>query len=357
MKVYLKFFTSIFLKSLLYVFFVLLSLVFILNTLTELDFFKEIEVETYFSLFLSFLNSPALIFEMFPFIFLITVQLFFIKLYENKEIEILKYTGVKNTKILLILSILSLLAGLLITIFFYHFSSNLKNFYLKLKSPYTNDDKYLAVVTKNGLWIKDIVRENILIINSSKIEQNYLIDNFITEFNKNYEVIRNIKSEKIDIKNNDWLILDAKIFINNNYIVKDSILLKTNFNYKKIQSLYSNLSSLNFYELFELKKNYKKLNYSTTEINLQLLKLISYPIYLFLMALFSGLIMLRIKYIDNSTFKISIGIFFSVIIYYLNNFFYILGSTEKLSVAISIIFPLLILSMINTFMLININEK
>ena len=128
MKVYLKFFTSIFLKSLLYVFFVLLSLVFILNTLTELDFFKEIEVETYFSLFLSFLNSPALIFEMFPFIFLITVQLFFIKLYENKEIEILKYTGVKNTKILLILSILSLLAGLLITIFFYHFSSNLKNF-------------------------------------------------------------------------------------------------------------------------------------------------------------------------------------------------------------------------------------
>ena len=357
MKVYLKFFTSIFLKSLLYVFFVLLSLVFILNTLTELDFFKEIEVETYFSLFLSFLNSPALIFEMFPFIFLITVQLFFIKLYENKEIEILKYTGVKNTKILLILSILSLLAGLLITIFFYHFSSNLKNFYLKLKSPYTNDDKYLAVVTKNGLWIKDIVRENILIINSSKIEQNYLIDNFITEFNKNYEVIRNIKSEKIDIKNNDWLILDARIFINNNYVIKDSILLKTNFNYEKIQSLYSNLSSLNFYELFELKKNYKKLNYSTTEINLQLLKLISYPIYLFLMALFSGLIMLRIKYIDNSTFKISIGIFFSVIIYYLNNFFYILGSTEKLSVAISIILPLLMLSMINTFMLININEK
>ena len=357
MKVYLKFFTSIFLKSLLYVFFVLLSLVFILNTLTELDFFKEIEVETYFSLFLSFLNSPALIFEMFPFIFLITVQLFFIKLYENKEIEILKYTGVKNTKILLVLSILSLLAGLLITTFFYHFSSNLKNFYLKLKSPYTNDDKYLAVVTKNGLWIKDIVKENILIINSSKIEQNYLINNFITEFNKNYEVIRNIKSEKIDIKNNDWLILDAKIFINNNYIIKDSILLKTNFNYKKIQSLYSNLSSLNFYELFELKKNYKKLNYSTTEINLQLLKLISYPIYLFLMALFSGLIMLRIKHIDSSTFKISVGIFFSVIIYYLNNFFYILGSTEKLSVAISIILPLLMLSIINTFMLININEK
>ena len=357
MKVYLKFFTSIFFKSLFYVFFILFSLVLILNILTELDFFKEIDVETYFTLFLSLLNSPALIFEMFPFILLITAQLFFIKLYENKEIEILKYTGVKNTRILLVLSILSLLSGLIITTLFYHFSSSLKNFYLQLKSPYTNDSKYLAVVTKNGLWIKDIVNENTLMINSSKIEQNYLIDNYITEFNKNYEVIRNIKSDKIDIKNNDWIVLDAKIFVNNNYKIEESLLLKTNFNYKKIQSLYSNLASLNFYELLELKKNYRKLNYSTTEINLQLMKLTTYPLYLFLMTLFSGLIMLRIKSFDSSTFKISIGLFFSVIIYYLNNFFYVLGSTEKLSIIASILLPLLTLSVINAFMLININEK
>lgn len=357
MKVYLKFFTSIFFKSLFYVFFILFSLVLILNILTELDFFKEIDVETYFTLFLSLLNSPALIFEMFPFILLITAQLFFIKLYENKEIEILKYTGVKNTRILLVLSILSLLSGLIITTLFYHFSSSLKNFYLQLKSPYTNDSKYLAVVTKNGLWIKDIVNENTLMINSSKIEQNYLIDNYITEFNKNYKVIRNIKSDKIDIKNNDWIVLDAKIFVNNNYKIEKSLLLKTNFNYKKIQSLYSNLASLNFYELLELKKNYRKLNYSTTEINLQLMKLTTYPLYLFLMTLFSGLIMLRIKSFDSSTFKISIGLFFSVIIYYLNNFFYVLGSTEKLSIIASILLPLLTLSVINAFMLININEK
>ena len=356
MKVYLKFFTSIFFKSLFYVFFILFSLVLILNILTELDFFKEIDVETYFTLFLSLLNSPALIFEMFPFILLITAQLFFIKLYENKEIEILKYTGVKNTRILLVLSILSLLSGLIITTLYYHFSSSLKNFYLQLKSPYTNDSKYLAVVTKNGLWIKDIVNENTLMINSSKIEQNYLIDNYITEY-KNYKVIRNIKSDKIDIKNNDWIVLDAKIFVNNNYKIEESLLLKTNFNYKKIQSLYSNLASLNFYELLELKKNYRKLNYSTTEINLQLMKLTTYPLYLFLMTLFSGLIMLRIKSFDSSTFKISIGLFFSVIIYYLNNFFYVLGSTERLPIIISILLPLLALSVINVFMLIKINEK
>ena len=357
MKVYLKFFTLIFIKSLLYVFFVMLSLVFILNILTELDFFKDINVKTSFTLFLAFLNSPALIFEMFPFIFLITTQIFFIKLFENKEIEVLKYSGFKNSKIVIILCGLSLIAGLMITLLFYHLSSNLKNFYLELKSPHTNDGKYLAVVTKNGLWIKDKINGKTLMINSNKIDQNFLIDNFITEFDKNYTVLRNIKSEKIDVSNEEWVIYGAKIFKKNNYEAKNLVLLKTNFDFKRIKSLYSNLSSLNFYELFELKKNYKKLNYSTVEINLQLLKLISYPIYLVLMSLFSALIMLRIKKFDNSTFKISLGLFISVIVYYFNNFFYVMGSTERLSVTTSIFVPIVILSIINSFMLIKINEK
>ena len=46
MKIYIKFFTLIFLKSLLYVISIMFSLIFILNLLTELEFFKEIEVDT-----------------------------------------------------------------------------------------------------------------------------------------------------------------------------------------------------------------------------------------------------------------------------------------------------------------------
>ena len=73
MKVYIKFLTYIFLRSLLYVFLVTFSLVLVLNVLTELDFFKDINVGTNFTLFLAFLNSPSLTFEIFPFIFLETI--------------------------------------------------------------------------------------------------------------------------------------------------------------------------------------------------------------------------------------------------------------------------------------------
>ena len=110
-------------------------------------------------------------------------------------------------------------------------------------------------------------------------------------------------------------------------------------------------------ELYELRKNYKKLNYSITEVDLQLLKLITLPFFLVLMSLFSSLIMLKIKHLSGSTIKISLGLFFSVIIYYFNNFFFVLGSTEKLSVHTSIFTPLLILTFINMIMLNKLNDQ
>ena len=357
MKVYIKFISIIFFKSLFYVFFVMTSLVFILNILSELEFFKDENVKISFTLFLSLLNSPAQIFEMFPFILLITIQLFFIKIYENNEIDIFKYSGLKNSSILKILSTLSIITGIIVVVIFYNFSSNLKNFYLEIKSSYATDGKYLAVITKNGLWIKDKKNKNIIITNSSSIELNYLIDNFITEFDENFNVIRNIESDKIDISNNEWKIINPKIYEQNNYINLPEIKLQTNFNLDRVRTLYSNLSALNFFKLYELRENYKSLNYSITDVDLHLFKLISYPFYLLLIALFSSLIMLNIKKIKSSTFKVSIGLFFSVIIYYFNNFLYVLGSTEKISLILSISMPLIILSTINVAMLSGVNEK
>ena len=66
----------------------------------------------------------------------------------------------------------------------------------------------------------------------------------------------------------------------------------------------------------------------------------SYPIYLVLITLFASLIMLNIKNLKGTTYKISLGLFFSVIIYYLNNFSQVLGSTEKIPLFLSVFIPL-----------------
>ena len=357
MKTYIKFLVTLFYKSIFFIFVIMASLVLILNLLTELDFFKEIDVEIYFPLFLALLNSPDMIFEMFPFIFLLTTQLFFIKLFQNNQIEIFKYSGLKNSKIILILSMLTLFTGILITTIFYNFSSGFKNYYLKFKSNYTSDGKYLAVVTKNGLWIKDQIDDKILIINSSEINKKFLINNFITIFDKNYNVEKNLRSPKIDILNKEWVIYDAKIYEKNNYEIEKLFKLNSNFDYERIQTLYSNLSSLNLLQLIELRDNYKKLNYSIVELDLQLLKLTSYPLYLLLVTIFTSLLMLKIKRLENTTFTIALGLFFSVIIYYINNFFLVLGSSEKIHLSFSVFLPIFLFMIINIIMFRKVNEK
>ena len=357
MKTYIKFLCYIFLRSFFYVFLVMFSLVFILNVLSELEFFKDIDVGIDFTLLLSLLNSPSMIFEMFPFIFLLTTQFFFIKLFNNNELEVFKYSGLKNSSILIIISFLSLIMCIIIITVFYNFSANLKNFYLEKKSQYTTDGKYLAVVTKNGLWIKDEIDDKIYVINSTEIKDNFLIDNFITEFNKNYEVIRNVQSKTIDVSKKQWIISNAKIYNNNDYEIKEVLKINTNFNYKRITTLYSNLSSLNFFQIIELKNNYKKLNYSLTEVNMQILKIIAFPLYLVLITILSALIMFKIKRLDTTTFKISLGLFISVIIYYINNFFLVMGNTERIPLIFAIFTPLVILGLFNTFMIYKINEK
>ena len=137
----------------------------------------------------------------------------------------------------------------------------------------------------------------------------------------------------------------------------NSLKLKTNFDYELIQNLFSNMSSLSFIELIEMRKNYKQLNYSLTEIDLQLFKLITFPLYFILMFIFAAIIMMNTKTLKNKSVKIIIGLFLSVIIYYVNNFFYILGTSEKINVISSIVIPLSILITINFLFMRNINDK
>ena len=201
------------------------------------------------------------------------------------------------------------------------------------------------------------IDDRILIINAVKVDQNFLIDAYISEFNEEFRIKKNIVSPRIDISNKDWIIYDADVFDKNKKQKIQSLKLKTNFDYFLIQNLFSNLSSLSILELLELRKNFKSLNYSIIEIDIQLLKLLSFPIYLVLMTVLSSIIMLSTKELKSSILKISFGLFLSVVIYYLFNFFNVLGKTEKINLFSSILMPLILLTFINSMMIRRFNEK
>jgi len=233
----------------------------------------------------------------------------------------------------------------------------MKNSYLLIKNNYSDDNKYLAVITENGLWIKDEIENKINIINANRVDNQYLLDVSITQLNKNFDVLNIIMSNKVDISSFEWKINKPVILNNNREFSLDELVLKSNFDLKKINSLFSNLSSLTIFKLVELRKSYKILNYSLVDIDSHLYRVISYPIYLTLITVFSSIIMFSIGYQKNTFYKITLGIFLSVIIYYINYFLNILGTNEKIPLILSIFMPLAMLAIINFTSIIKINEK
>ena len=357
-KTYQQYLIKSLLKNIFLISCLFLILSFLLNILEEIKFFKNLDLGISFSFLLTFLNVPSILYEIFPFIFLISTQMFFVNLFEKEELIVLKKHGVDNLVLIKILIITSLVCGILIVSLFYTISAQMKHSYLSFKNKFTDDKKYLAVVNENGLWIKDEVDNSINIINAEIFENDTLKKLIITQMDKDFNIVKTIIGKSANIQKNTWKIKNVEVHeIEKPKVSHDQILFKTNFNKEKLNSIFSNLTSLTFFELLSMSKDYNQLGYSTLEINSHLHKLYSFPIYLMIMSLVGGILMLNIKYNKSKIVNITIGIILSVIIYYLNYFINLLGTNEKLPIIISIWLPHLILFLFCLTFLIRINEN
>ena len=212
----------------------------------------------------------------------------------------------------------------------------------------------LSWLFSDGLW-----DDNIYIINASSDNKDRFLKNvFITKFDKNFNIIQSISSKKADISSNEWIIENPIIFRDNKQTqLEENIRLTSHFNFDKINKTFRDLNSLNLFELMNLKRENELLGYSSQEVDLHFLRIISLPVYLSIMVIISAIIMLNIKRDKPYIFHVLLGILLSVIIYYINNIFNIFGLTDKIPIYLSVFFPIIFLSIVSTIGLVRINEK
>ena len=356
-KKYQKYLLGTYFNHFILVTLVFLCLGFILNFFEELKFFDDYEVDAYYPVLLASLNTPSILFELFPFIFLITIKFFYIYVNERNEFEILKNNGIDYFKILSILSLFSICIGIIILIFYYTFSSSLKSHYYNLKNTFSDQNEYLAVVNESGLWIKEEINETINIIHAKKFKGNLIENVTITQTNSKFKMPNTIIAEKANIKEKKWKLVNVKVInYKGEHKKKSSFEYASTFDGEIIANLFSNLNSLNIYELYELTENYSKIGYSTTNVKVHLNKLYSMPIFFLLMTVLGFLIMVKFKFIKTKFFTIVIGVIVSVIVYYLNYFSSIFGANETLPIGISIWLPHLILLLFCSSVMVRLNE-
>ena len=358
LKKYQTYIYAVFLKTFILISLIFFCLVIIINFFDEIRFSEKNNIDIYYSIYLSLLNAPSLIFEIFPFIFLITVKAFFLKLNDNNEFKILNSNGISNFKIVFILIVISSLVGIFLLVFFYSFSSSLKSEYLELKNKFSNTNEYLAVVKDDGLWIKEDIENSVYFIHAKGINENDLKSITISEIDKYYKSKNTITAEKANIISKNWYLENVYLVDNNgNKNFYKSLVYNSSFNGEIISNLFSNLNSLNIYELHALSKSYSKIGYSNTDIKIHLNKIYSMPIFYILMTILGFLIINKLKNFNSRFFIIIFGIFVSVIVYYLNYFSGVLGNNGTLPIYLSVWAPLLILFLICNIGILKVNEN
>ena len=177
-------------------------------------------------------------------------------------------------------------------------------------------------------------------------------------FSFDFKLKQTIQADKVNIEKKTWILYEPTVTIENISSNKYDILeLKTNFDNNKIRNLFSNFRTMDLIELFNLKKDYEKLGYSPDEIEIHLYVIFISPFLYALMTVLSSVIMININKKTSIYFNIILGIFISVMIYYLNFLFISLGNTGKIPPTVSVFMPILFITIITIIGLVRINEK
>ena len=333
----------------------------ILNLFEEIEFFKNLDVSLLKPFVLTAMIIPSILLKLLPFVIFISSMWFMLKIRNNKDLITLKVFGCSNLKIFSILALTAFLLGWIILFFINPITSSLSKYYEQTKSNYSRDIDHLVTFNKNGLWIKENLDKGTRIISATKLENENLIDVTIVHLNTNYNLIEKIISKKANIRNNEWILKDVKIFtlVNDMFEEKSAETFKINsiYDYEKINSLFKNFDTMSFLDLVF---NYGKLinnGYSKIFLDQSLHSLLSLPFFLMVMTgLASILTMNALKRSNNFKFII-VGLISTVLIFYFKDLSVALGQTDRIPLILSIWAPVIVLSLFIFIGVLQINEK
>ena len=137
---------------------------------------------------------------------------FMIKIRNNNDLLILKVYGYSNLKIFFILALTSFILGCVILTIVSPITSSMVRYYEITKSQHARDIDHLVTFNRNGLWIKEPLKNGNRIISAESIEGTKLKSAIIFNFNNKNELEKKIFSKSINISSKTWFLKNVIIF-------------------------------------------------------------------------------------------------------------------------------------------------
>lgn len=332
-----------------------------LNLFEEIEFFKNLEANSFLPLILTGVYMPSMIISIMPFIIFISSLWYMIKIRNSKDLLTLKIFGFSNLKILFIFAFASFVLGWMILILANPITSSMSKYYEKTKSNYSKDIDHLVSFNKNGLWIKENIANHYRIITAERSKNDNLKDVIIFHYDLKSNLTEKIIAEVVDIQDFNWKLNNVQVFEINDGIFKKfdyaNYEINSNYNLEKIDNLYKNFDTLSFLNLI---MNFEKLlnnGYNYSFLNQSLHTMLSLPFFLFIMTALASVFSMNSLKKTNYFRIISFGLITSVLTFYFKDFSLALGQTDRIPIILAIWSPIMILTLFTFIGILQINEK
>ena len=352
-----------YIKSLLVVIAVMLSIILLINLLDEFNFFKsKKDLKFIFFIIFTILKVPNVLINLFPFIVLFGGIVFYLKIYNHNEVISLRIMGYSNIQIILIPALTSFVIGYIIVFLIVPFSSSMLKYYEDLRSEY-NETKNLVFVNETGIWVLDKNEKEKNIIRIEKINKDFSSVNQVTIYN--YDIsnnfIKRIDADEGNIKDKNWQLNKVHIISGNKKSNKENYLnnynYTSNININELKNIYKNTETTSLLDINKEMQTLEDKGYSTIDLRIRYQKLISFPIYLLAMSILSGLMIINLGKTSNYLKYGSYGVIISIIIYFLNDLSITIAKSGIISVDFSVWIPIFLIILINLVGITQVNAK
>lgn len=306
------------------------------------------------------LNLPKMLQEVLPFCLLFSGMLWTIKINNNKELLIIRSSGLPVRKICYPIFLVSMILGFLSVTTLSPLISATQKKIQYIESERLGKPINSLLVTPSGFWVRQGSNEGKDIIYAKTLNSKNMTFSDVTvfKFNNNYEIQKRIKAKNSELFESFWLLKNTRTISNLGEIVSsDFIKLPTSITKSQIREGFSSPESLSLWSLIPFIKMFENAGFSAKKHRYHLYKLSTFPFLLASMSILGVSFNLNMFSRKKTNYNILIGIIFGFTIFYITKIINALAISGKMSLFFGTILPVLLPLLLGIFLIIHADEK
>ena len=291
------------------------------------------------------LNLPKMLMEILPFAFLFGGMLWTIRVNKNKELLIMRTSGLSLLNISIPIFLSSFIVGIVFVFIFSPLISATQKKIQTIELEKLGKPINSLLISNTGFWLKQGHEEGSEIIYAKKLHTRSMTleDVIIFRFNKENKIKEKIQASSAKLTNNYWLLNNTS-FTNNLGEVnkKNYFQINTTVTSSQIKEGFSSPETVSLWSLYSFIKMFEKAGFSANKHRLHLYKLIFFPV------LLSGMAILGISFNMNSIVRkpLNLSLFYMIIIgftiFYFTKLISALAISGKIGLILSAFLPSLL---------------